>query len=52
MASTRKQIIFARNVLMYVSMKNYVVDEVIDANKQVKVKLQRAHGECLGIRSR
>ena len=51
-ASTRKQNFYeANNTYVYEQIK-IAVDEVIDDSKQTKVKLQRAHGECLGIRSR
>ena len=37
---------------MYTKEQFYEVDAAIGASKRTEVKLQRAHGECLGIRSR
>ena len=37
---------------MYTKEQFYEVDSAIGASKRTEVKLQRAHGECLGIRSR
>ena len=51
-SSTRRwRILWASSTFVRERIK-YEIDDVIGDNKQAKVKLQRAHGECLGIRSR
>ena len=41
-----------RNVLHVLEHRSDDADEVMRSLVRAKVKLQRAHGECLGIRSR